>query len=58
MLKNSLIRKKRLISTLMMAQPGKQTIEMNILANISRIKGNQTMKLGQLIENNITNTFF
>ena len=32
----------------MTAQPGKQT--MHILANLSRSKGNQTMKCGQIIE--------
>ena len=30
----------------MMSQPGKQAIEMHVLPNISRSKGNQTMKLG------------
>ena len=29
--------------------PGKQTIAIHILPNISRRKGNQTMKFGQLI---------
>ena len=38
-------------------QPGKQTIAINILPNISAGKDNQTMKFGQLIEYNITNTF-
>ena len=36
----------------MTSQPGYQTITLHILPNISRIKGNQTMKYGQLIENN------
>ena len=36
----------------MTSQPLKQTI-----ANISRIKGNQTMKFGQLIEYDMRNTF-
>ena len=31
---------------------------MQILANISKRKGNQTIKFGQLIEYNMTNTFF
>ena len=34
----------------MTSQPGKQTISILILPNISRNKGNQTMKSGQLIE--------
>ena len=34
----------------MTSQPGKQTISIQILPNISRNKGNQTMKSGQLIE--------
>ena len=33
----------------MMSQPGKQTIAVHILSNISRSKGDQTMKFGQLI---------
>ena len=42
----------------MTSKPGKQTIAINILSNISGIKGNQTMKFGQLIEYNMRNTFF
>ena len=34
----------------MTSQPGKQTITMHILPNISQSKGNQSMKFGQLIE--------
>ena len=34
----------------MTSQPGLQTITIHILPNISRSKGNQTMKLSQLIE--------
>ena len=34
----------------MTSQPGQQTIATHILPNISRSKGNRTMKLGQLIE--------
>ena len=41
----------------MTAQPGKQTITMHIASNISRNKGNQTVKFGQLIEYNIRNIF-
>ena len=38
--KTALIRKKRLVSKFMMSQPGKQTIVMYILTNISKNKGN------------------
>ena len=41
----------------MTSQPGKQTIAIHILPNISRIKGNQTMKFGQLIEYGMRNVF-
>ena len=40
-----------------MSQPGKQTIAIYILSNISRTTGNQTMKFGQLIEYNMGNIF-
>ena len=36
---------KRLISKFMTSQPDQQTIKIHILTNISRIKGNQTMKM-------------
>ena len=41
----------------MTSQPGKQTIAIHILPNISRSKGNQAMKTGQLIEYNMRNIF-
>ena len=41
----------------MTSQPGKQTIVIYILPNISRSKGNQTMKFGQVIECNMKNLF-
>ena len=41
----------------MMSQPDHQTIILHILPNISRGKGNQTMKFGQLIECNMRNIF-
>ena len=41
----------------MTLQPGQQRITINILVNILRIKDNQTMKLGQLIEHNKRNIF-
>ena len=37
----------------MTLQPGKQAIAINILPNISRSKGNRTMKFGQFIEYNV-----
>ena len=52
-----LIRKIRLISKFMTSQPGKQTIAIHILSNISRSKSNRTMKFGQLIECNMRNIF-
>ena len=48
MYKNDLIRKIRLISEFMTSQPGKQTIAMHLLPNISKSKGNQIMKFGLL----------
>ena len=41
----------------MTSQPGKQTIAMHLLPNISRSTGNQTMKFGQSIEYNMRNIF-
>ena len=34
----------------MTSQPGKQAVAINISPNISRSKGNQAIKFGQLIE--------
>ena len=42
MYKNGSIRKIRLISKFMMSEPGKQTIAIHILPNISRSKDNQS----------------
>ena len=42
----------KLISKFITSQPGKQKIAAHILPNISRRKGNQTMKFGQVIEYN------
>ena len=39
----------------MTSETGKETIVMHILPNISRSKGNQTVKFGQLIEYNKRN---
>ena len=41
----------------MTSQRGLQTIAIQNLANISRSKGNQTMKLGQLIQYNMRTIF-
>ena len=41
----------------MTSQPGKQTIAIHILLNISRSKGNQAMKFSQLVEYNMRNIF-
>ena len=41
----------------MTSQPGRQVIAIHILPNISRSKGNQTMKFGQLIKYDMRNIF-
>ena len=41
----------------MTSQPGKQTTAVHILPNMSRGKGNQKVKFGQLIEYNVRNIF-
>ena len=56
--KNGLIRKIRLTLRFMTSQPGLQTIAIHILPNISQGKGNQTMKLDQVIEYIKGNIFF
>ena len=58
MSKSGLIRKIRLISKFVMSQPGKETIAVHILPNVSRSKDNQAIKFGQLIEYNMRNIFF
>ena len=57
MQENSSIRKIRSITNLLMTQHGLQTIVMHIFPNISRSKGNQTMKFAQLVECNMRNIF-
>ena len=57
MQKNGLIRKARLISKFKTSQPEKQIIAKHILPNISKIRGNLAMKLGQLIEYNMRKVF-
>ena len=54
--KNGLIRKLT-ISRFMTSQTGQQIILIPILPNISRNKGDQAMKFGQLIECNMRNIF-
>ena len=41
----------------MTSQPGGQTVIIYMLSNISRSKGSQAMKFGQLIEYNTRNIF-
>ena len=41
----------------MMSHPGKQTVAIDILPNISRSKGNRTMEISQLRENNMRKIF-
>ena len=57
MWKNGLIRKIRLIWKFITSKSGKKTIAIHILPNISSKKGNQTMKLGQVMECSMSNIF-
>ena len=57
MQKKRLDKKIGLISKFMVSQPGKQTITIHILLNISRSKGNQTMEFGKLVEYKKKNIF-
>ena len=41
----------------MTSQTGQQVITIHIVSNMSRSKGNQAMKFGQLMKYNIGNTF-
>ena len=50
------MRSLRLIQKLVTLQTG-QVITIHILPDISRSKGNQSMKFGQLIEYNVRNIF-
>ena len=56
--KKGLIRKVRLISRFTTLQSGYQTIAIHILTNISRRKGNQAIKFGQLKEHNMKHFFW
>ena len=49
--------KKDQVNLKLASQPGEQTIAIHILPNISRSKGNQTIKFGQLIECKMRNIF-
>ena len=42
----------------MTPQAGQKMITIYLLSNISKCKGNQTIKIGQLIEYNLTKFFF
>ena len=57
MQKNGLVRKIRLISNFMRSQTGKQIITIHILPDISRCRGNQTVKFDQLIKYNMSSIF-
>ena len=50
-------RKLRLISKYMTSKTEQQIIAVHILSNISRNKGNQAKKFGQLIKYNMGNIF-
>ena len=52
-----MIRKIRLNLKFVTSQPEKQTLAIHTVPNISRSKGNQTLKFGQLIEHNIRINF-
>ena len=54
---NGLMKKQRLIPNLLTWQLCKETITIQTLP-ISRVKGNQTMKLGKLIEYNVRKIFY
>ena len=53
--KNGSIGEMRLISKSMTSPPGQKAIALHILPNVSRCKGNQAMKLRQLIDYNMRN---
>ena len=54
---NGLIRKLSLFSKSMASQTGKQIFTIYVLPSISRSKGSQTIKFGQLLKYNIRNIF-
>ena len=46
-----------LISKFLTLQPGKQTVTMHVMLNMSKSKGNQRIKFGEVIECNMRNVF-
>ena len=52
-----MIRKLRIISAFMSSSSGKEIVTICILPIITRSKGNQTIKFGQLIEYEVRNIF-
>ena len=52
-----MIRKLRIISAFMTTSNGKEIITIHILPIITRSKGNQIIKFGQLIEYEVRNIF-
>ena len=48
-----MIRKIRLNLKFVTSQPEKETLAIHIMPNVSRSKGNQILKFGQLIEHNM-----
>ena len=57
MQKNGLTRKLRFVSRFMTCKLGNKIIAIHMLPNISRSKGNQTMKFDHLIEYDMKNIF-
>ena len=57
MSQNGLAIKISLISNFMTLQPSEETVVTHIFSNIARLKGNKTLRFGQLIEYNMRNTF-
>ena len=55
--KSKSIRKIKLISKSMRPEPNKKTVPTHLFPNLSRSKGNQAVKFGQLIEYSIRNIF-
>ena len=55
MWETDVVKNLRLTSNVMPSSTGKQIITIHILPNISRNKGNRTLKFGQLIKDNFRN---
>ena len=56
--KNSLMRKPRFTSKFVTSQTRQQIITIHKLSNISRSKGNEAMKFGQIVKYSARNVFF